>query len=81
MCSSDAITVAGVQSGFIADGGGNLRVGDVNSWLRWSGGVLDIQLASGEAMTLSAGGDIVLVGDNANAAKLIFNGTTCNLEF
>jgi len=78
--SADAITVAGVQSGFIADGGGNLRVGDVNSFIRWSGGALAIQLASGEAMTLSAGGDIVLVGDNVDAAKVIFRGTTCDLE-
>jgi len=58
--TADAITIAGTESGFIADGGGNLRLGDVNSWLKWSGGVLDIKLASGEALTLAAGGDIIL---------------------
>lgn len=64
--SADAITIAGVQSGFIVDGGGNMRVGDTNSFLKWSAGALSIQLASGEAMTLSAGGDIVLAPNDAN---------------
>lgn len=64
--SADAITVAGVQTGFIIDGGGNLRVGDANSWLRWSGGALDVQLANGESLTVSAGGDIVMLTALAN---------------
>lgn len=76
--SADAITIAGVQAGFIADGGGNLRVGDADSWLKWSAGVLDIQLASGEALTLQPGGDIILKGDDADPGAIIFDTDTRN---
>jgi len=74
--TADAITIAGVQTGFIADGGGNLRVGDANSWLKWSGGALSMQFASGESLVISAGGDIHLVGDNADPGKVYFDGTS-----
>ncbi len=60
----------GAQSGFIVDGGGNLRVGDANSWLKWSGGALNIKLADGEALTLAAGGDIVMTPSDANPALI-----------
>lgn len=69
----------GAQSGFIADGGGNLRVGDADSWLKWSGGALDIQLASGEAITLAAGGDIILTPSDANPAFIKWATRNINL--
>lgn len=69
--SADAITVAGVQTGFIVDGAGNLRVGDASSFLKWSGGALTIQLASGESMTIKSGGDLILESAAGGASSRV----------
>lgn len=51
------------------------EIGNANSWLKWDG-AMDIKLASGEVLTLSAGGDIILTGADADPALLTWNSTT-----
>jgi len=49
-------------------------IGDDTSYLQWDGsaGALDIKMASGEALTIEAGGDIILNGSDADQSLLRF---------
>lgn len=64
--SADAITIAGTESGVIADGGGNFRVGDANNYLKWSGGNLAIK----GSIIITGGSGIASLSDAGNLVTI-----------
>lgn len=57
------------------------EIGDANSWFRWAGSSLDIKLASGEALTISDGGDIELIGSDTDPGIIKFSGSSYDFQF